>query len=49
MVSSVLEKTATAVKESALILWFEEVGTHDVGLVGGEKFVVRRNDSAVAT
>jgi len=36
MVSSVLEKTATAVKESALILWFEEVGTHDVGLVGGK-------------
>ena len=36
MVSSVLEKTATSVKDSALILWFEEVGTHDVGLVGGK-------------
>ncbi len=36
MVSSILEKTAAPSKESALILWFEEVGTHDVGLVGGK-------------
>ncbi|AGF52959.1 phosphoenolpyruvate synthase [Synechocystis sp. PCC 6803] len=36
MVSSVVEKTSVAHKETALILWFEEVGTHDVGLVGGK-------------
>ena len=36
MVSAVLEKPAVAKKEEALILWFEEVGTHDVGLVGGK-------------
>ncbi|QHV01128.1 pyruvate, water dikinase [Synechocystis sp. CACIAM 05] len=36
MVSSVVEKTSVAQKETALILWFEEVGTHDVGLVGGK-------------
>ncbi|MBJ7901405.1 MAG: pyruvate, water dikinase [Cyanobacteria bacterium RI_101] len=36
MVSAVLEKPTAAAKENALILWFEEVGTHDVGLVGGK-------------
>ncbi|MGL5035100.1 MAG: PEP/pyruvate-binding domain-containing protein, partial [Microcystaceae cyanobacterium] len=36
MVSAVLERTSTAQKEKAFILWFEEVGTHDVGLVGGK-------------
>lgn len=36
MVSSIVEKTSVAHKETALILWFEEVGTHDVGLVGGK-------------
>ncbi|MEB3174908.1 MAG: pyruvate, water dikinase [Cyanobacteriota bacterium] len=35
MVSAALERPAAA-KENALILWFEEVGTHDVGLVGGK-------------
>lgn len=36
MVSSIVEKTSVARKETAFILWFEEVGTHDVGLVGGK-------------
>ncbi len=36
MVSSVLEKSSASSKDTALILWFEEVGTHDVGLVGGK-------------
>jgi pyruvate,water dikinase len=36
MVSTVLERSSTLDKETALILWFEEVGTHDVGLVGGK-------------
>ncbi len=36
MVTAVLEKPSSASKEQSLILWFEEVGTHDVGLVGGK-------------
>ena len=36
MVSAVMENSSAASKENALILWFEEVGTHDVGLVGGK-------------
>ncbi|MCW6037125.1 phosphoenolpyruvate synthase [Spirulina subsalsa FACHB-351] len=36
MVSTSLDRTSDASKEKALILWFEEVGTHDVGLVGGK-------------
>lgn len=36
MVSAVLEKPGVSNKDTALILWFEEVGTHDVGLVGGK-------------
>ncbi|MBE9174346.1 pyruvate, water dikinase [Synechocystis salina LEGE 06155] len=36
MVSSILEKSSVSSKDTALILWFEEVGTHDVGLVGGK-------------
>ncbi|AIE73949.1 MULTISPECIES: pyruvate, water dikinase [unclassified Synechocystis] len=36
MVSSIIEKASVSNKETALILWFEEVGTHDVGLVGGK-------------
>jgi pyruvate,water dikinase len=31
-----MENPSAASKENALILWFEEVGTHDVGLVGGK-------------
>jgi pyruvate,water dikinase len=36
MVTTILEKTAIDLKEKSFILWFEEVGTHDVGLVGGK-------------
>lgn len=36
MVTTILEKTAIDLKEESFILWFEEVGTHDVGLVGGK-------------
>ena len=36
MVTTTLEKTAIDLKEKSFVLWFEEVGTHDVGLVGGK-------------
>jgi len=36
MVITTLEKTAIDLKEKSFVLWFEEVGTHDVGLVGGK-------------
>lgn len=36
MVMTTLEKTAIDLKEKSFVLWFEEVGTHDVGLVGGK-------------
>jgi pyruvate, water dikinase len=36
MVTTILEKTAIDLKEKSFVLWFEEVGTHDVGLVGGK-------------
>ncbi|PZV24860.1 MAG: phosphoenolpyruvate synthase [Snowella sp.] len=36
MVTTTLEKTAIGLKEKSFVLWFEEVGTHDVGLVGGK-------------
>ena len=36
MINTLLEKPSTVNKEKAFILWFEEVGTHDVGLVGGK-------------
>ena len=36
MVAATLERTTTPSRETALILWFEEVGTKDVGLVGGK-------------
>ena len=36
MVTRTLEKTAIDLKEKSFVLWFEEVGTHDVGLVGGK-------------
>jgi pyruvate,water dikinase len=36
MINTLLEKPSTVNKEKAFILWFEEVGTQDVGLVGGK-------------
>ncbi|MGK7917294.1 MAG: phosphoenolpyruvate synthase [Prochloraceae cyanobacterium] len=36
MVTATQEKSTTISRENALILWFEEVGTQDVGLVGGK-------------
>jgi pyruvate,water dikinase len=36
MVTQVQQETANTSREQALILWFEEVGTKDVGLVGGK-------------
>ncbi len=36
MVTTTFEKTPTAQRETALILWFEEVSSQDVGLVGGK-------------
>lgn len=36
MINTLLERPSTVNKEKAFILWFEEVGTHDVGLVGGK-------------
>ncbi|ACK67230.1 phosphoenolpyruvate synthase [Rippkaea orientalis PCC 8801] len=36
MVTATFEKTASTQRETALILWFEEVGSQDVGLVGGK-------------
>jgi pyruvate,water dikinase len=36
MITTTLEKTAIGLKEKSFVLWFEEVGTHDVGLVGGK-------------
>ncbi|MEB3123079.1 MAG: PEP/pyruvate-binding domain-containing protein, partial [Snowella sp.] len=36
MVTTTLERTAIGLKEKSFVLWFEEVGTHDVGLVGGK-------------
>ena len=36
MVTTTLEKTAIGLKEKSFVLWFEEVGTQDVGLVGGK-------------
>lgn len=36
MVSTTPEKKSQASKETALVLWFEEVGITDIGLVGGK-------------
>jgi pyruvate,water dikinase len=36
MINTLLENPSTVNKEKAFILWFEEVGTQDVGLVGGK-------------
>jgi pyruvate, water dikinase len=36
MVTTVVEKTPKTPKEQALVLWFEDVGIEDVGLVGGK-------------
>ncbi|MGK7878198.1 MAG: phosphoenolpyruvate synthase [Xenococcaceae cyanobacterium] len=36
MVATAREKTSKPSREQALILWFEEVGTKDIGLVGGK-------------
>jgi pyruvate,water dikinase len=36
MVSSLREVTTNDPRETALVLWFEEVGSKDVGLVGGK-------------
>ena len=36
MVTAVTETTSPAAKERSLILWFEEVGIHDLALVGGK-------------
>ncbi len=36
MVSTSLTRPATDAKDTAFILWFEEVDSHDVGLVGGK-------------
>ncbi|WP_013321725.1 phosphoenolpyruvate synthase [Gloeothece verrucosa] len=36
MVTTVRQDSANTSREQALILWFEEVGTKDVGLVGGK-------------
>lgn len=36
MVAQVKQDTTNTSREQALILWFEEVGTKDVGLVGGK-------------
>lgn len=36
MVATLMERTPTVSRDQSLILWFEEVGTHDVGLVGGK-------------
>ncbi|GBF80189.1 phosphoenolpyruvate synthase [Aphanothece sacrum] len=36
MVTASNEKISTPNRETAFILWFEEVGTHDVNLVGGK-------------
>jgi len=36
MITTTLEKTVIGLQEKSFVLWFEEVGTHDVGLVGGK-------------
>ncbi|NHC36656.1 phosphoenolpyruvate synthase [Scytonema millei] len=36
MVTAVTETTSPAAKERSLVLWFEEVGIHDLALVGGK-------------
>jgi pyruvate,water dikinase len=36
MVTALKQDSSTNSRETAFILWFEEVGTHDVGLVGGK-------------